>query len=54
MTTLKKLSQVKPDLVTVDDNWEELDMKELIENLRKWVQRNKTDDFSADSGWGLT
>ena len=50
MTTLKKLPQVKPDLVRVDDNWEEWDMKELIENLRKWVQRNKTDDFSAYSG----
>ena len=50
MTTLKKLPQVKPDLVRVDDNWEEWDMKELIENLRKWVQRNKTDDFSACSG----
>ena len=50
MTTLKKLPQVKPDLVRVDDNWEEWNMKELIENLRKWLQRNKTDDSSADSG----
>ena len=50
MTTLKKLPQVKPDLVRVDVNWEERDMKELIENLRKWLQRNKTDDSSADSG----
>ena len=50
MTTLKKLPQVKPDLVRVDDNWEEWYMKELIENLRKWLQRNKTDDSSADSG----
>ena len=50
MTTLKKLPQVKPDLVRVDDNWEEWDMMELIENLRKWLQRNKTDDSSADSG----
>ena len=34
MTTLiKKLTQVKPDLVRVDDNWEEWNMKELIENL---------------------
>ena len=50
MTTLKKLPQVKPDLVRVDDNWEEWDMMELIENLRKWLQRNKTNDSSADSG----
>ena len=50
MTTLKKLPHVKPDLVRVEDNWEEWDMKELIENLQKWLQRNKTDDSSADSG----
>ena len=50
MTTLKKLPQVKPDLVRVDDNWEEWDMTDLIENLRKWLQRNKTDDSSTDSG----
>ena len=50
MTTLKKLPQAKPDLVRVDNNWEEWDMKELIDNLQKWLQRNKTDDSSADSG----
>jgi len=50
MTTLKKLPQVKPDLVRVDSNWEEWDMKELIENLRKWLQRTKTDDSFADNG----
>jgi len=33
MTTLKKLPQVKPDLVRVDDNWEEWGMNELTENL---------------------
>jgi len=49
MTTRKKLPQVKPDLVRVDHNWEEWNIKELIENLRKWLQRNKTDDSSADS-----
>ena len=47
MTTLKKLSQVKPDLCRVDDNCEEWD-------LRKWLQENSignnTDDTSADSG----
>ena len=33
MTTHKKLPQVKPNLVRVEDNWEKWDMKELIENL---------------------
>lgn len=50
MTTLKKLPQVKPNLIRVDDNWEEWDMKELIENLQKRLQRNKTDDLSTDGG----
>ena len=31
MTTLNKLPQVKPDLVRVDDNWEEWSMGELID-----------------------
>ena len=50
MTTLKKLPQVKPDLVRVDDNWEEWGMKELTENLQKWLKRNKNDDSSVESG----
>lgn len=41
MTTLKKLPQVKPDLVRDDDNWEEWDMNELIENLRKWLKETR-------------
>ena len=50
MTTIRKLPQVKPDLVRVDDNWEEWSMEELIGNLQKWLKRNKTDDSSTDSG----
>ena len=50
MMTLKKLPQVKPDLVRVDDHWEEWSMKELIENLQKWLKRNKVDDSSTDAG----
>ena len=50
MTTLKKLPQVKPDLVRVDDHWEEWSMKELIENLQKWLKRNKVDDSSTNAG----
>ena len=50
MTTLKKLPQVKPDLVRVDDHWEKWSTKELIENLQKWLKRNKVDDSSTDAG----
>ena len=50
MTMLKKLPQVKPDLVRVDDNWEEWSMKELIENLQRWLKTNKIDDSSTDTG----
>ena len=50
MTTLKKLPQAKPDLVRVDDHWEEWSMKELSANLQKWLKRNKVDDSSTDTG----
>ena len=35
MVTLKKLPHVKPDLVRVDNHWEERSMEELIENQQK-------------------
>ena len=41
MTTLSKLPQVKPDLVRIDESWEEWDMGAFIENLQKWLRRNK-------------
>ena len=33
MTTLNKLPHVRPDLVKVDNNWEDWSMEELITNL---------------------
>lgn len=50
MMQLKKIPQVKPNLVRVDDNWGEWSMKELIKNLQKWLKRNKAGDLSSDSG----
>ena len=44
MSTLKKLPHVKPDLVRVDDNWEEWEMEILINNLQAWLKRNKCED----------
>ena len=40
MTTLNKLPDVKPDLVRVDDSWEEWSMEDLIDALQKWLRRN--------------
>ena len=40
MTTLNKLPHVKPDLVRVDENWEEWSMEDLIDALQKWLRRN--------------
>ena len=40
MTTLNKLPQVKPDLVRVDESWEEWSMEDLIDALQKWLRRN--------------
>lgn len=50
MTTLKKLPHVKPDLVRTDANWEDWDMKELIDNLQQWIRRNKSEDPPVDTG----
>ena len=44
MSTLNKLPHVKPDLVRVDDNWEEWEMEILISNLQAWLKRNKCED----------
>ena len=46
MTTINKLPHIKPDLVRVDDDWEEWSMEVLIKNLQKWLRRNKVDDAS--------
>ena len=40
MTTLNKLPQVKPDLVRVDESWEEWSMEDPIDALQKWLRRN--------------
>ena len=34
MTTLNKLSSVKPDIVRMDQGWVSWDMDKLIENLQ--------------------
>ena len=43
MATLNKLLQVKPDLVRVDENWEDWSMEDLIDALQKWLRRNNTE-----------
>jgi len=42
LATLNKLPQVKPDLVRVDENWEDWSMEDLIDALQKWLRRNNT------------
>ena len=41
MTTLNKLPHVKPDLVRTDESWEDWNLKDLMNNLQKWLIRNK-------------
>lgn len=38
--TLDKLSDIRADLVRLDDDWQEWGFPELIESLRKWCSRN--------------
>ena len=50
MSTLNKIPQVRPDIVRTDENWENWDMKALINNLRQWLKRHKVNDALGDSG----
>ena len=50
MNTLNELPHVKPDLVRVDDSWEEWKMENLIENLQGWLKRNNYEDSSKHTG----
>ena len=47
MCTINKLPHVKPDLVRIDDNWEEWKMCNLIDSLQKWLRRNKVEDSNS-------
>ena len=38
MCTINKLPHVMPDLVRIDDNWEEWKMCNLNESLQKWLR----------------
>ena len=54
MTTLNKVPQVKPDLVRVDENWEEWSMEDLIDALRKWLGRNHVESSKCEKASVLT
>ena len=45
MSTLNKLppQKIKPDLVRVEQNWEDWSIEKLIDALQKWVRRNNMD-----------
>ena len=40
----EELPQVKPDLVRIDDDWEDWNMKQLLSALQGWLKRNKTEE----------
>ena len=45
VSTLNKLPVVKPDLVRVDENWEEWDMQGLLNALQGWLKRNRIEEM---------
>ena len=49
VSTLNKLPQVKPDLVRIDDDWEDWDMKSLLKAIQGWLKRNKMEEISTRS-----
>ena len=46
VSTLNKLAQVKPNLLRINDNWEDWDMKELLLAIEGWLKRNKVEERS--------
>ena len=44
MTTINELINIKPYVVCIDDAWEQWCMEDLIENLGKWLKRNKPEE----------
>ena len=54
MTTLSKLPHVKPDLVRVDESWEEWSMEDLIDVLQKWLRRNHVESSKCEKASVLT
>lgn len=47
VSTLNKLPQVKPDLVRIDDDWEDWDMKSLLKAIQGWLKRNKVEEMPS-------
>ena len=45
VSTLNKPPMVKPDLVRLDESWEEWDMKGLLDALQSWLKRNKSEEM---------
>lgn len=42
---LNKLLYVKLDFVRTDDDWEDWDVEVFINVLRKWLKRNKIEEY---------
>ncbi len=49
-TLMDKLGPVREILVQKDDKWEEWDLEELTENLRRYVERNPLRDEESNTG----
>ena len=47
LSTLEKLPHVKPDLARNDENWEQWTYEQLLEEVRKWLKRNQTEETTT-------
>ena len=47
LSTLEKLPHVKPDLTRNDENWEQWTYEQLLEEVRKWLKRNQTEETTT-------
>ena len=47
LSTLEKLPHVKLDLTRNDENWEQWTYEQLLEEVRKWLKRNQTEETTT-------
>ncbi|XP_068674565.1 uncharacterized protein [Montipora foliosa] len=49
--TIDKLSGIRGDLVRTDDSWREWNFPKLVDELRKWTERNPIQLKQSDKPW---
>ena len=43
----KEIPQLTPDLTRIDDDWEDWDIKSLLQAMQEWLKRNKLEEMPS-------